>query len=469
MIAITRPQLGLALFALASVSLVLGFAASRAPLLTLAAVCGLALFTLFLRWPLWGVVMATFLLPFERIGAVDLAGVTIRPSQVVALILIVAWSARSAFRGVLQWRPVPVLWPVLTFLVVEAAGIASAANQPRAVAVFGFTAFTLAVGVLVPQLVRTERHAQVVVTALGLTTLLVSAFGLFQFLGDLAGLPTSVTGLRDLYTKAILGFPRVQSTALEPLYFANFLILPLSLTAAITLAKVRLGWFVGLPVLALGGVVFVLTVARGGYAGLAVALVIILAAHWKQVLHPGRLLGLGALVVIVGVLASQLLSSGTNGLSARLFTDHVRNLFTGASYEERVQTFDVALRAVRERPWLGVGPGQYGPYASINPSHEPKDGWKIVNNLPLELLAETGIIGFGAILVAWGMLIVRSVRAIRRAPTPLTRALIVGALAAFIGTLVQYQTFSIIYIMHVWVGIGLLIAFQNLALVRPRP
>lgn len=449
-------------------SLVVGFGASREPLLALAGVAAVVLFAAFIRWPLWGMVLVTFLLPFERIGSVDMAGVTIRPSQVVALLLLVAWVVRRAFRGALRWQPVPILWPLLVFFAVQAVGLASAPNQPRAVAVFGFTTFTLAVGMLVPQIVRTERHVQYVLSGLVVTTLLVSAFGLFQFLGDLAGLPTSITGLRDLYTKAVLGFPRVQSTALEPLYFANFLILPLSLIAAIALAKVRTISFAGLPLLALGGIVFVLTVARGGYAGLAVALLIILAASWRQVLHPGRLLGLGATAVVVGVLAMQLLSSGTNGLSVRMFTTHVQNLFVGASYEERVQTFDVAGQALREHPWFGVGPGQYGPYASINPSHEPKDGWKIVNNLPLELLAENGSIGFLAMLTAWLILVFRSLRAIRRATTPFTRAFAVGALAAFIGTLVQYQTFSIIYIMHVWVGIGLLMVSQNLVLTRPR-
>jgi len=35
-------------------------------------------------------------------------------------------------------------------------------------------------------------------------------------------------------------------------------------------------------------------------------------------------------------------------------------------------------------------------------------------------------------------------------------------LAAFVGILVQYQTFSILYIMHIWFVIGMLISVQNL-------
>ena len=112
--------------------------------------------------------------------------------------------------------------------------------------------------------------------------------------------------------------------------------------------------------------------------------------------------------------------------------------------------------------------GQFGPYASINPSYEPKDGWKIVNNLTLEVLAEAGMLGLIALALAFAILIVRSIRAIRRARSPNPRALLVGGLAAVIGILVQYQTFSILYIMHVWVAVGLLVAFQNLVLAPPR-
>jgi len=37
-------------------------------------------------------------------------------------------------------------------------------------------------------------------------------------------------------------------------------------------------------------------------------------------------------------------------------------------------------------------------------------------------------------------------------------------LAAFVGVLVQYQTFSILYIMHIWFLIGFMISVQNIIL-----
>lgn len=460
-----RMRIGVGIIALI-IALPLTFAASRVPYLAAVGVLGLSAFFLFLRQPLWGALTIIFLLPFERIGSITAGGTTIRPSQVIALVLLVAWMVRSAWRGKLNWQPMPLIWPLLIFVGVSALGLTHAENVGRGLMVFAFTVFTLLVGMLIPQVITTEAHARRALYILSITTFLVTAFGLYQFLGDLAGLPTSLTGLRDLYTKAVLGFPRVQSTALEPLYFANFLLLPLSLLTAQLFGKVRTSGVLGIPLLFLAGVSFVLTVARGGYLGFAAALAVIFAFSWRNVLHPGRILAFVGTSMVVGLLALQLLQGGTDGLSAQKFTAHITNIFTGASYEERVATFGTAKRAFAEQPYIGVGPGQFGPYASTNPNVTPKDGWKIVNNLPLELLAETGALGFGAIAVAFLILFLRSARAVVAAPSPVMRALLVGGTAAVFGMLVQYQTFSILYIMHVWVAIGLVIAFQNIILQK---
>jgi O-antigen ligase len=465
---IANPRGIMVLALVAAVSIPVAYIASRAPLVALAAIVGVALYVVFLRWPMFGILAIVFLLPFERIGAIDFAGVTVRPSQVVAVALIAAWLTRIAWRGRLSWRPQPLLIPLCAYLVVLGVGLTHAENPTRGLFVFAFTAFTLGVSILIPQIIRSEVQANRVVNVLLTTTAIVSAFGLFQFLGDYAGLPTSVTGLRDLYTKDVLGFPRVQSTALEPLYFANFLLLPLSLLTASLFSRVQRKGFFGLPLLLLAGLVLVLTVARGGYMAFAASIVVIIIFSLRQFLHPGRILAFGASVLIVGAVAMQLLGGGTDAFSVQKFTGHITNLFTGASYEERIATFDLARQAFREQPLVGIGPGQFGPYASINPSYEPEDGWKIVNNLTLEILAEAGMLGLLALALAFTILIVRSIRAIRRAPSPNLRALLVGGLAAVVGILVQYQTFSILYIMHVWVAVGLLVAFQNLAFAPPR-
>ncbi|RJO59647.1 hypothetical protein C4546_00975 [Candidatus Parcubacteria bacterium] len=455
-------------FFLASACLViavsLAFFGSREPVLTLFGLLVLAGFVLFCFKPFWGIIAVVFLLPFERIGAYDYAGITVRPSQVVAIVLLIVWLVQRAFQGRLAWQKQPIFWPVVFFLGINAIGLANSENLQRSVMVFGFTAFTLIVGLLIPQIITSEQHLKIAYVALAVTTLLVSAFGIFQFLGDLAGLPNSVTGLRELYTKAVLGFPRVQSTALEPLYFANFLIFPISLFVARLFGKIKTSGLLGLPLLMVSGLVFVLTVARGGYFGLLASVLVIFLLSWRQILNPGKVLALFASGIIIAFAAMQLLGSGTDAFSTQKFGQHIQALFTGASFEERVATFDLANQAFHEQPWVGIGPGQFGPYASINPFFEPEDGWKIVNNLTLELLAETGILGLLAMACVFIVIFWRSLRVLKTPTSPNLRAFLIGGTAALVGILVQYQTFSILYIMHVWVAIGLVVAAQNIIL-----
>ncbi len=64
------------------------------------------------------------------------------------------------------------------------------------------------------------------------------------------------------------------------------------------------------------------------------------------------------------------------------------------------------------------------------------------------------------------ILLTKSLRLILSAQDQYLKSLLVAFLAAFVGIVVQYQTFSIIYIMQVWFTIGLLIAIQNLIKIK---
>ncbi|PIP17655.1 MAG: hypothetical protein COX43_03140, partial [Parcubacteria group bacterium CG23_combo_of_CG06-09_8_20_14_all_35_9] len=45
------------------------------------------------------------------------------------------------------------------------------------------------------------------------------------------------------------------------------------------------------------------------------------------------------------------------------------------------------------------------------------------------------------------------------------KTIMIALTIAFIGILIQYQTFSILYIMHIWFLIGFMIAVQNMAII----
>lgn len=412
--------------------------------------------------PMAGIYLLTFFLPFERIGSVDVAGVTIRISQIVAILTVLAWCIRGLWLGSFKFRPYPLLLPLIVFLIVALLGLINAPNLERSIMVTIFVLFTVGVSIILPSIVRHTVHVEKVVTILLISMLVVSLFGLYQFLGDIAGLPTSLTGLRSQYTKDILGFPRIQSTALEPLYFANYLLVPLSLAISLWFSKasrIKPLWL--LLLVALGGINFILTVSRGGYIALAATGVCLAAVYWKQLLRPRLLIPLLLCLTITGGVVYRFLNVNEQ---IEDYTEHVANIFGGASYDERIETFAIAEEIFWQHPWIGIGPGSFGPYASYHPLIVPNEGYKIVNNEYIELLAETGVLGFTAIVCLVVMLYIRSWKALRQTNNLFLKATLLALVAAFTGILVQYNTFSVLYIMHIWFTIGLMVSIQNIIL-----
>lgn len=450
----------------------LGWAVSQAlevirPSMVVAAVFGLGFVLLISRNPYWGVILIGFFLPFERIGSVELGFATLRISQILAVISMFSWVAHSLTKG--SWKIVrnPVFWPILIFIGLAWLSLINSPNTERSVVVLSFTAFTILVSLFLPNILTSEAKLKTMITAIILGMGVTTLFGIYQFAGDLAGLPTSLTGLRELYTKDVLGFPRIQSTALEPLYFANYLLLPISLLLTLFLKKHSpFSRNVSLVLLGLAGVNFVLTVSRGGYIAGAVSVLFIALFTLRQLFTVKNLVAVVLVVALVGGVSVRFLNQGE---ALEKFVVHAQNIFSGASYSERVETYEIAYRAVLEHPLLGIGMGGFGPYASFHPYVVPSQGYQIVNNEYLELAAENGILGLLAFVVILVTLAVRTVKAYQVTSSPFLKSTLIGLSAALLGILIQYNTFSILYIMHVWVTIGLLMGVQQLVLNQHEP
>ncbi|PIW37217.1 MAG: hypothetical protein COW24_01330 [Candidatus Kerfeldbacteria bacterium CG15_BIG_FIL_POST_REV_8_21_14_020_45_12] len=447
----------------------LGFAIYRvSPFFIFAGLGVIGLAMVVFRNPWHGLYLIAFFLPFERIGSYDMGGVTIRPSQVTALLTMLSATMYFLGRKRFNLPSLPILAPLGVFVIAQLIGLLVAPNLERAILVTVFTWFTFGISLLVPTLIRTKADVRSVLKWMFAALLIVGLFGIYQFLGDLAGLPPELTGLRELYTKDILGFPRVQSTALEPLYYANYLLIPLSILLAFFFSREKSFhplWVVSL--FGLGVVNMALTVARGGYIAFAVSCAIIVVYFFFQLkLITWRNLWY---IFLVGVLALGIASQAVGvDVIQEQFLSHVTDLFGGASYNERAEMFDVAYVAWLDHPIFGIGSGSFGPYESAHPYTVPEHGWRIVNNEYLEVLAENGAVGLTALIVIFLIVIVRSVKAVTRAEDPFIKAALVGLCAAFIGILVQYNTFSVLYIVHIWFAVGLLVALQNIALA-PKP
>ncbi|MEB3352413.1 MAG: IctB family putative bicarbonate transporter [Cyanobacteriota bacterium] len=268
---------------------------------------------------------------------------------------------------------------------------------------------------------------------------------------------TSVIGIRQLYgdTSALArwsdansvaeGTIRIYSTLENPNLLGGFLlaVLPLTVVALVRWRGIGPRLF-AVTSLVLGLIALVLTYSRGAWMGMVVALAtigLLLALRatrswppfWRRAL-PLLLLGGGALVLVV-------LVSQVEPLRVR-----VMSLVAGredSSNNFRINVWTAALQMVRERPWIGIGPGNSA-FNLIYPLYQqPKFNALSAYSIPLELLVEAGIPG----LLAGGGLVLAAVRtslARWRGDGPLVLPAL-GALALFAGLIVQGLTDTIFF------------------------
>ncbi len=429
-----------------------------------------------IRDPFWGFLGIIFFLPFERVPTVNFGGVDIKINIVLGFLTLVSWIlALLANPKKYKIQPAPV-WPLLLlFILAMFASIWQAVNFGRAQQVLIFILFTMSIGILSLNMITSVKNLNKIITVLFVSALAVSLFGFFQFFGDLAHIPISVTLLKDIYTKEVFGFPRIQAFSMEPLYFANYLLIPICLSLSYFFGKIkkspdpeeenkfldnRLNLVLFLMILLIN---FVLTVSRGAYIALIVALILLFFVYFRRVFTWKNILIFIITAVVVGYGVVFALSKG-EFRATNEFVGHVllKDINAGESIQGRLQGFRSALTQFNKSPIFGVGLGNYGPNVSGKPYVNPPGGWPIVNNQYIETLTETGIVGLTTLLLFLIALIWQGLKAYRRAQDPFLKATMLGLLAAFIGILVQYNSFSTLYIIHIWVLIGLLIGVQNL-------
>lgn len=403
-----------------------------------------------------------FSLPFERIPSIDLAigssSLTIRLSSVLAILFIgllvpLLWSRRKIIFHM------PYIGLVI-FLFLYFLSMGLSIDFSRSAMVFGFTVLTMLTAVSVAQYV-TPGRLRIMKQVLYWATWIVVIFGYYQYFGDLLGLSTAWTGLRPDYTKVVFGFPRIQSTGLEPLYYANFLLIPFFIFAADFLKGNKERTFLLIAI----ATQVALSVSRGAYAGSILGLGILLVLGIKARAHWQQFAGLGAMLVLSVVLALFMTTLEINndkntGTSGEKKTDAIVAQATNFdTQDDRDRNRSLAIQAFSSSPIFGLGPGGFDQYAREQaPIYVGTPGRIIVNNEPLELLAEGGILAFLSLAATMLWIVWRAVWVVWRGKgTPETWPWLAGIVCYLAALAVQYQTFSTLYIMHVWVVIGILI------------
>jgi putative inorganic carbon (HCO3(-)) transporter len=218
---------------------------------------------------------------------------------------------------------------------------------------------------------------------------------------------TAVIGIRQLYADSSAlarwsdpnsvaeGTVRIYSTLGNPNLLAGYLlpILPLAAVAMLCWRRPMARLF-ALASLVFGLVALVLTYSRGAWLGMVASLGTLLLLLALRLSPPGRPCGGSCSPCCcwwAGAGPGALLVSQVEPLRVR-----VLSLVAGredSSNNFRINVWTSALAMVRDRPWLGIGPGNNA-FNLIYPLYQqPKFNALSAYSVPLELLVEGGIPG----------------------------------------------------------------------------
>jgi O-antigen ligase len=402
-------------------------------------------------------------LPFDRIPSFDVYGISIRLSLIFSVLII--------FRVLyifLKNKKKPEFnlsdKLLLMFIAWTALVIPVSINLTRAFSVFIFIAFIIITAFSISFIFKKE-YFKPISTALFCVTAIVVLFGIYQYIGDIFNLPTSLTGLGDRYTWSVFGFPRIQAFSLEPLYMSAFLLIPYSIASTQWLLSKRI-----FSLKILGAIIFIssfaifLSVSRGGiyalvFSSSAIGMYMLFTkkAEIKRII---QLFGILVAAFLISLLMINYLNKtpsaftgGKKGSSA--YVEQIQNTSIGEG-DERSRARLLAIRILSENKSsyvFGIGPGQYGPYAQNNISADY--GWTIVNNLPLEILLELGAIGLGLFVVFGLIILSKSYASAKKATDMSTFYVLIAMWAYLISQAVQAQTYSTIYVIYLWFPIGI--------------
>jgi O-antigen ligase len=426
------------------------------------------------RNPEFGWFLIVFFLPFERVPTLNLGGVDLKINIILGFLTLFAWILALMFNPKkFKVRPYAIAIPIILYVLAMLISLTVAGNMTRGVSVLVFTLFTIALSILTVNMVSSRENLKKTLQIIFLSSIIVSIFGLLQFAGSLLGLPDSTVLLKEGYGAKMMGFPRIMAFSQEPLYLANFLLIPITLGLAFFFNKIDVNEDkspnrlkqVGILLLLI--LVLILTVSRGAYLGFLASLIVLAIFFFRKIFTWKNVLIFILSVAVLGYAVAFGLSKG-DPQATNNFITHVlvRDYAKSASVQERLTSYTYAWIAFKQHPALGIGTGNYGPWLTNFRAEAPKGGWLIVNNEFLEVLAETGLVGLIIFVSLLVILIWRSFIAIKYAADPYLKVVMIGLLAAFIGILVQYNFFSTLYIIHIWVLIGLLVATQSLILIH---
>ncbi len=291
---------------------------------------------------------------------------------------------------------------LLVLLYWGVSVMATALSPVKGAAVEGLIKLTLylLLFALIARLLRSPRLRSTLITVYLHVALVISVAGLRQWFFGADALATWVDP-----ESTLAGTTRVYSYLGNPNLLAAYLVPAVVFSGAAVFAwRAWTAKALAVVMCLVNAACLVLTFSRGGWIGLVVATfaAMILLVRWWSVYLP-RFWRRWALPIVLGVSAAfiVLAVATVDPLRDRFFS-----IFEGredSSNNFRLNVWAAVQDMIRDRPILGIGPGNDA-FNSVYPRYQ-RTGFTALSaySVFLEILVETGVIGFGCFL--WLLLV----------------------------------------------------------------
>ncbi len=387
--------------------------------LTLAggAILGGIVFLINLIRPEYGLYLLILAVPFGSVREIAISGFTVGAAEALVGLVLAAWLANMVATREIKIIHPPLLLPLLIFLGAILLSLTGALSLKYSFKEILKWLEVLGVYLFVVNVIE-KKQAPVVVTFMLLAGIGQALLGFYQFLGRVGPQAFIVLGR----------FMRAYGTFEQPNPYGGYLGLVLPLACGVLLGTRRFGirkfvnsWgrhestnpeSTNLPVAILGlatmGTALIMSWSRGAWLGFAAAFTLMILAYSRRAAVLFALVCLpAALVLLMGSFQAlpQTIVQRLTDFLPYLHTLDVRGVkLTDANYAvvERLAHWQAAWGMFSDRPWLGVGIGNYEP---VYPSYS-LPGWTEplghAHNYYLNITAEAGLIGLAAYLILWG-------------------------------------------------------------------
>jgi hypothetical protein len=184
------------------------------------------------------------------------------------------------------------------------------------------------------------------------------------------------------------------------------------------------------------GLVFLATLSRAAYVGMAISMMFLLADRWPRVRLGLRLAASGMVILLASLLASWTVFGPTeSSLSLEAINAAAQDVTLGrtasasGSFAWRLELWPMVIELIVQHPWTGIGLNSLLPYI------EDRHNAQHAHNLALQAALDLGIPGLVCFLAIVTIALRHSSRALRELRGTSHRAIaagIVGALLAFL-------------------------------------